>query len=133
MALVTRSTKASVETGSAQRAQNVLGVAGENIDIAAPCYIDSSTSKIFMADGTAANQKAVLAGFSARAALTGEPVTLYGAGVVFHYNDTGLTAGAKLYLATTPGRLDTATTTGDAVGVAQVCPDGKTIRVTRHI
>lgn len=133
MALVTRSTKASVEVGSAQRSPQVIGIAGEDIDMAAPCYIDTTTGKIYMADGTAANQKAVLAGFAVRQANTGEAVTLHGVGTVFHYTDTAGSYGAKLYIAATKGRLDTAATTGDAVGVAQVMPDGKTIRVTRNI
>ncbi len=133
MALVTRSSKASVEVGSAQRSPQVIGIAGEDIDMAAPCYIDTTTGKIYMADGTAANQKAVLAGFAVRQANTGEAVTLHGVGTVFHYQDTAGSYGAKLYIAATKGRLDTAATTGDAVGVAQVMPDGKTIRVTRNV
>jgi hypothetical protein len=132
MALVTISTKASVEIGSAQRSPQVIGIAGENILMAAPCYIETDGT-IKMADGTAANAKAVIAGFAVRAANTGEPVTLHGVGTVFHYSDTDLTAGAKLYIGATAGRLDTAATTGDAVGVAQVMPDKRTIRVTRAI
>lgn len=133
MALVTKSARASVETGSAQRSPQVVGIAGENIGLAAPCYIDNTTGKIFQADGTAANQKALIAGFAVRQANTNEAVTLHGVGTMFHYSDTVLTYGAKLYVAATAGALDTAATTGDAVGIAQVMPDGKTIRVTRNI
>ena len=132
MSLVTRSTNASPEVGSIQRAPQVIGIAGENLFVAAPCYVDTDGT-IKLADGTAANAKTKVAGFASRPANAGEAVTLYGVGAIFHYSDTDLTPGAIYYLATTAGRLDTATTTGDAVGVAQVMPDKRTIRVTRAI
>ena len=133
MALVTRATTPSVETGSAQRAPQVLGIALSDIDAGAPCYIDGSTAKIAMCNATAANALAIPAGVAARSALAGEPVTLYGAGSIWHYSDADLTAGAILYIGATAGRLDTAATTGDAVGYAQVMPDKRTIRITRHV
>lgn len=133
MALVTRSANASVETGSAQRAPQVLGIALSAIDAGAPCYIDGTTGQIAMCNATAANALAVVAGVAARAANAGEPVTLYGVGSIWHYSDADLTAGAILYVAATAGRLDTAATTGDAVGIAQVLPDKRTIRITRNV
>lgn len=132
MALVTKSTRASVETGSAQRAPQVIGIAGADIALAAACYI-VSTGKIEMTDGTAADVKAKFAGFAARDAKAGEPVTLYGLGSIWHYLDVAATPGTIYYIAATAGRLDTAASTGDSVGVVQVMPDGKTIRVTRNI
>lgn len=128
MSLVTRSAAASPETGSIMRSLQIIGIANAAIDIAAPCYI-MSTGKIAMADGTAATAPAVVVGFAVRQANAGEPVTLHGKGSIFHYSDTDLTPGAVLYLAATAGRLDTAATTGDAVGVAFVMPDKRTIMV----
>lgn len=128
MSLVARSTSASPETGSIMRTPQIIGIANADIDIAAPCYI-MSTGKIAMANGTAADALARVVGFSVRKALAGEPVTLHGEGSIFHYSDTDLTPGAVLYLGATAGRLDTAATTGDAVGVAFVMPDKKTIMV----
>jgi hypothetical protein len=43
---------------------------------------------------------------------------VFGKGTRFNYA-TGLTPGDKYYIGATAGRLDTATTTGDSVGVAQ--------------
>jgi len=57
-------------------------------------------------------------GFTPRAVKAGQPVTVFGKGARFSYG-TGLTPGDKYYIGATAGRLDTATTTGDAVGVAQ--------------
>jgi hypothetical protein len=132
MALVAISAKASPEVGSIQRSPQVIGEAGENILLGAPCYMHTD-GKIFMADGTAANAKTKVVGFAVRQANSGEPVTLHGVGSVFYYADAAQTPAAILYLGTTAGRLDTATTTGDSVGVAQVLADGRSIRVTRAI
>jgi hypothetical protein len=132
MALLTISSKASAEVGSIQRSAQFIGTAGEDIALAAPCYM-ASDGTIKQADGTAANVKAVLLGFAVRQANSGEPVTLHGQGSIFYYTDSAQTPGVKLYIGATAGRLDTATTTGDAVGVAQVLADGKSIRVTRSI
>lgn len=106
-------------------------IAGEDIDAAAPCYIAAADGKVYMFDATAANEKARLAGFCPRAAKAGQPVTLFGAGARFSYG-SGLTPGSILYGAATKGRLDTAATVGDAVGIAQVIT-ATDIRVTRNI
>ncbi|MFZ6029959.1 MAG: hypothetical protein ACOYYS_19775 [Chloroflexota bacterium] len=119
MALITRSSSASLDTNSVLYAPQIPDlVAGENIDIAAPCYIKSTDGKVYMSNGTAANEAAECAGFSARAAKSGQPITLVGKGARFKYG-SGLTPGDKCYIGATAGRLDTAATTGDAVGVAQ--------------
>lgn len=135
MSLVTRSTTAHLSAGDAMLAQQGSGdfEAGEALDAIAPCYI-ATTGKIYMGDGTAANVKTVIRGWTPKAyALGAKNVTLHvGSGIRYQYG-TGLTPGAILYLAATKGRLDTAATTGDAVGVAQVEPDGVSIRTTRLI
>lgn len=116
------SSTGTVETRSAQHANQIpasLGlVAGEALDPLAPCYIKASDNKVYMSNGTAANEAAELDGWTGKSYAAGEPVTLWGRGVIFEYG-TGLTPGATYYIGTTKGRLDTATTTGDAVGVAR--------------
>lgn len=132
MALVTRSSDASVDATTAQLAAQITGlIAGEDIDKCAPCYIKAADGLVYMFDGTAANEKARLAGFCPRAAKSGQPVTLFGAGTRMHYG-SALTPGAILYGAATKGRLDDAATVGDAVGIAQVIT-ATDIRVTRNI
>lgn len=131
MALVTRDADASIDASTAMVAPQITGlIAGANLDVAAPCYIDSDGT-VKMCDATSADSKAVLAGFTPRAVKSGQPVTLYAAGARFRYG-AGLTPGAILYLGATAGRLDDAPTTGDAAGVAQVITPTD-IRVTANI
>lgn len=119
MALLTRSTKASADMNSIMYAPQIPDlVAGEDLDMAAPCYIKSSDGKVYMSNGTAANEAAEIVGFTPRETKSGQPVTLLGKGARFRYG-SGLTPGDKYYIGATAGRLDTAATTGDAVGVAQ--------------
>jgi len=120
MALVTVSSKASMDASSALFAPQITGlIAGEDLLIAAPCYIKTSDGKVYMSNGTAANEAAEVVGFTPRAAKAGQAITLFGKGARFQYG-ASLTIGDKLYIGATAGRLDTATTTGDAVGVAQI-------------
>lgn len=119
MALITRASTASMDVSTAMYAPQITGlVAGEALDVAAPCYIKSSDGLVYMSNGTSANEAAEIVGFTPRAVKVGQPVTLFGKGTRFSYG-TGLTPGDKYYIGTTAGRLDTATTTGDSVGVAQ--------------
>lgn len=120
MSLVTRTSDAGIDASTAMYAPQLTGlIAGEDLDIAAPCYIKSSDGKIYMSNGTAATEPAEVVGFTPRNVKAGQPVTLFGKGARFKYG-SGLTPGDKFYIAATAGRLDTAATTGDAVGVAQV-------------
>lgn len=134
MALITRRTGVTVETISGATASKIpasLGlVAGEALDAAAPCYIKAADGKVYMSNGTAADEAAELDGFTGKSYVAGEPVTLFGRGTIFHYAASGLTIGAPLYIGATAGRLDTSTTTGDAVGVARTI-NATHIRVTR--
>lgn len=119
MALVTRSSDASIDVSTAQFAPQITGLyAGEDLDAAAPCYIKSD-GKVWMSNGTAANAAAAVDGFTPRAVKSGQPVTIFGEGARFHYGSS-LTPGATLYVGATAGRLDTAATTGDASGVVKV-------------
>ena len=119
MALVTRGSDAGIDMSSALYAPQIPDLyAGEDLDIAAPCYIKTSDGMVYMSDGTAANEAAEVVGFTARAVKAGQPATLFGKGTRFRYGSS-LNPGDKFYIAATAGRLDTAATTGDAVGVAQ--------------
>jgi len=138
MALVTVSAVAGIDASSAMFAPQISDglVAGADLGGTAQavtaCYIKGSDGKVYPCDGTAAAEAANLAGFAARYTKSGEPVTLFGIGTKFEYS-TGMTPGAKLYLAVgTSGRLDTAATTGDAVGVAQAVT-ATMIRITRAV
>lgn len=120
MALVTRASTASMDASTGMFAEQVTGLrAGEALDVAAPCYIKSSDGLVYMSNATGANEAAEVVGFTPRAAASGEAITLFGRGARFSYG-TGLTPGNFLYVGATAGRLDTASTTGDAFGVAEV-------------
>lgn len=120
MALITRAADAGMDVSTAQFAPQITGLyAGEDLDVAAPCYIKSSDGKVYMSNGTADNEAAEVVGFTPRAAKSGQPVTLFGRGTRFKYGSS-LTPGDILYVGATAGRLDTAPTAGDGIGVAQV-------------
>ncbi|MBC8076960.1 MAG: hypothetical protein H7Y32_12860 [Chloroflexales bacterium] len=131
MALITKATDGSVDAATAmfapQRSDGLL--AGEALDALAPCYIKASDGKVYMSNGTAADEAAEFDGFTPRAYSAAEAVTLFGIGTRMRYA-TGLTPGATYFIAATAGRLDTAATTGDAVGVARSI-NATTIRITR--
>lgn len=133
MALVTQATAITVETRTAQHANQIpasLGlIAGEALLAAAPCYIKASDGKVYMSNGAAATEPAELDGFTGKSYAIGEPVSLWGRGVIFEYG-TAMTIGAPLFIGATAGRLDTAATTGDAVGVARTI-SATHIRITR--
>ena len=133
MALVTIATDASVDASTTMFAPQVTGlIAGENLLACAPCYIKTSDGKVYMSNGTALNEAAEFVGFCPRAALAGQPVTLFGFGARMRYAASGLNPGDILYIGATAGRLDTAPTTGDTVagGTAQVI-SATDIRVIR--
>lgn len=133
MALVTRLAAASMDASTGMYAPQITGLlAGEDLDVAAPCYLKTSDGKIYMSNGTAATEPAEFAGFTPRAVKSGQPVTLFALGARFRYAAFSGQAGDKLYIGATAGRLDTAATTGDAVGVARVLNDSD-IQVTRVI
>lgn len=117
MALITQ---VSPSLDASQAYQSLAGkLAGEALLACAPCYIKTSDGLIYMSNGTSANEAAEVVGFTARAVGIGQPVTLYGPGTRFRYG-SGLTDGNVLYLGATAGRLDSASTTGDAFGYAMV-------------
>jgi hypothetical protein len=120
MALLTRSTRASMDATTGMFAQQLTGlVCGEDIDVAAPLYIKSSDGKLYMSNGTAANEAAEFVGMSPRAASAGQPLAVFALGARFKYSDGGLTPGDKYFIGATAGRLDTAATTGGDVAIAR--------------
>lgn len=123
MALQAIDSNASVDASTAAVAPQISGlVAGEALFAGAIVRISTADGKVYLANGTAADANAVIAGVVPRAAGLGQPVTIYGIGARFRYS-SGLTPGNKLFLGTTAGRADTAATTGDAVGVFRVITD----------
>ncbi len=120
MALQTKDAAASMDTSTGMFAPQITGnlYAGEALAVAAPCYIKASDGKVYMSNGTAANEAATFFGFVARACAIGEPVTLFGVGARFRYG-SGMTPGQKLFVAATPGALDTAATIGGLVAIAR--------------
>lgn len=132
MAAVAKSAKASFDASTGMIGAQLTGlIAGEDIPSAVmPCQIKAD-GKVWKASGAAADANAVIAGWSTRKAKAGQPITLWGAPSVAKYADGTLTPGAKLYLGAA-GALDTAATTGDAVGIAQAIDDSN-IRLTRLI
>lgn len=130
MSLVTRASTASMDASTGMFAPQITGlIAGADLDVAAPCYIKSSDGKVYMSNGTAANEAAEFVGFTPRAVKSGQPVTLFGAGARFSYGSS-LTPGDVYYIGATAGRIDTAATTGDTTGVA-VAVTSTDIVVTR--
>lgn len=121
MALVARDdANASLDASTGMFAAQITGLfAGEDLDPAAPCWIDDDDGRVYMSNGTAAGEAAGFVGFTPRAAQAGQPVTLFSVGARFHYSAAGLTPGQKLYIAATAGRLDDAPTTGGQFAVAR--------------
>lgn len=133
MALVTPVAVPSMDTSTGAIAAQITGLtAGEDLLAVAPCYIKTSDGLVYMSNGTAATEPAEFAGFTPRATKSGQPVTLFSDGACFRYAAFTGQAGDKLYIGATAGRLDTAATTGDAVGVARVL-DAERIQCTRII
>lgn len=118
-----------MDATNGMRGQIVAGdlYAGEALDPVAPCYIKDD-GLVYMSNGTGANAAAAVDGVTPCSYAIGEAVTLHNFGR-YRYG-TGLTPGATYYVGATKGRLDTAATTGDAVGCARAI-NATDIRFTR--
>lgn len=131
MASVTKDPNASVDVSTAMFAAQITGlIAGENIAVCAPCYIKAADGKVYQSNGTAANEAAKFDGFAPRAALAGQPITLYGIGTRMRYGN-GLVIGADYFVDTVAGGLSDAATTGGTTAIARAI-DTTDIRVTRN-
>ena len=84
-----------------------------------------------MSNAAAATAPGQFLGVAARAALAGEPVTLFGEGAQFQWSSAGaLTPGSPYFVGGTDGTIDDTTTLGDTLG-SFVAIDDKVLRVTR--
>jgi len=129
MALVTKASTISFDANSIGNGNRISGlIAGEAIAVGDLCRVHSDGTAM-LTNATALNATAQVWGIAATAAAAGQPVTLLGEGVRIRYA-SGLTPAATLYAGATAGRLDTAATTGDAVGVA-VCLSATEIIIIR--
>lgn len=132
MTLITRSTKAGPDPVSLLYCPQIPDlIAGEDLDVAAPCYIKTSDGKAYMSNGTAVNEAAEFVGFTARAAKAGQPITLVSLGARFQYGSS-LSPGAVYYIGATAGRLDSAATVGDTQGTAMAINSTDIIVIRAH-
>ncbi len=129
MPALAKSGTPSLSTTLPCAAHKITGLlAGEDIAAGDACYIKSD-GKVWRSSGAAANAAAVVDGFAAIAAKSGEAVTLV-FDVNMHYA-AGMTPGTPYYLSgTTAGGLDTAASTGGTVPVARAI-DATRLRVKR--
>ena len=110
------SSNPSIDAGSAVIVPPVVTTAAEDIDALAPCGLDSSGEAI-QSNGTLADAAGQFIGVAARAALTGQPVSLFGEGAQFEWTDLGtLVPGAPYFVGGDDGSIDDTATTGDTLG-----------------
>lgn len=109
MALVTRASDASPDTSNALVTAQVAGlIAGEDIDVGAPCYIKGDDGKVYMSyvdEEDIETEAANIHGWSFQSCKAGAAVTLAQPGVRYRYAASGLTPGQPLYLGSEPGTL----------------------------
>jgi len=112
---------AHFDTSTGLFAPQITGnmTAGANIDPASPCYIKAADGKVYMSDGTAANEAAKVDGWAGKAYKAGQSVTLLGVGIRLRYSAGTLTPGQNLFLGAAPGTLADAATTGGTVIIAR--------------
>lgn len=103
-------------------------IAGEDIAAGDVCYI-AAAGTVLRSNGTSDNAAAVADGIAARESASGEAVTLF-TNIEMHYG-SGLTPGARYYVAATAGALDDAASTGGTVAVAKAV-DATWIRFTAN-
>jgi hypothetical protein len=115
MAALTRVGTPSTATLNPSPSQQHTLPASTDLSAGDMVYIKSDGT-FAKADGTAADAKALPFGMAVRSAKSGQPVTARH-GCQFRYG-SGLTPGARYYVDTTAGGLNTAATTGGTVPVA---------------
>lgn len=126
MALVVAS-NTGFDAINAQRATKIDGLfADAAIPAGVACIIQADGS-VVASNGTAATAAAAVAGINARAALDGEPVTLFNQpGLIWQWTDVAgtLTPGALYFIAASAtGEIDDTATTGDTVGAYMAVSD----------
>lgn len=129
MALIDRIARAYPDGNSAMKAPQITKNCGEDIEECAPVFIGADNN-FYMSNGAAADKAAHVDGFSPTKAKAGEALTIYGPGLIMKYSAGALVPGDDYFVGATKGRLDSAPTVGDAVGVARAI-DTDHLRVTR--
>ena len=127
MAEVDKGTVPSLCTPAPSFEHQITGfLCAEDIAAGDACYVDKDNEMIMLADGSAADEEAVVWGFAPRPAKAGQALTLF-KGVNFNYSavadgtDDLLAIGTKLYLSgTVPGGLADAASTGGTEWIAIV-------------
>jgi hypothetical protein len=126
MAVIAKSGTPSLSSVLPGQDKTISGLlAGEAIAAGDACYINAD-GKVYKSTGAAANAAAKVDGFAAREAGINEAVTLV-FDVNFRYG-SGMTPGARIYLAATAGLIDGAATTGGTAPIGFVV-DATRIRV----
>lgn len=115
MAVVSKSGTPSLATLTPPNNTQFKAIAAADLAAGDMVYINSS-GKFAKADGTADDALAKAVGMIGIAAKSGQAATALHS-VVFRYG-SGLTPGARYYVATTAGALDSGATTGGTVPVA---------------
>jgi hypothetical protein len=133
MANIAQDATASLDGSTGMFAPQVTGnlYAGEVLNACAPCYIKASDGKVYMSNGTAANEAAKFDGFAPRKYQIGEPVALYGVGARLKYAAGTLVIGTDYYVGTVAGQLSDVATTGGVRAIARAITTSD-IRVTKN-
>lgn len=124
---------AGLDTSQGMTAPHLAGdvIAGAALDPVSPCYIKGADGKVYMSNGTAANEAAKFDGFTAKAYKLGQAVTLFGVGARFRYSAGTLVPGTDLFVGTADGVLADAATTGGVRAIARAI-NSTDIRVTKN-
>lgn len=120
MALITKATSPvpSLSSLTPPQGDQFQLTAGEAIAAGDLCYI-ASDGTAMRSNGTTLNAAAAkCVGFAAKAAASGNPITLFRNQRMSYA--AGMTPGALLYVGATAGRIDTAATTGGTAPIGFV-------------
>ena len=112
---IAKSGTPSLATLTPPAANQIKALAAADLAAGDLVYLNSS-GNLALADGTAADAKALAVGMVGKAAKSGQPATAF-FGVQFRYG-SGLTPGARYYASATPGAIYDVATTGGTVAVA---------------
>jgi hypothetical protein len=113
MANITRSPRASVDTTSAQFAQQHAGkILGEDVAAGQPMEMRTN-GQLYRFVGTTG---AVFFGIAPRSGRTGQPMTAYGLSVQFRASEVALTIGKTYFLSDTVGEIADTAGTKDSTG-----------------
>lgn len=125
--LIVRDTAGVGRRGAYDAPMTAGYVAGEALDAAAPCFVDSS-GLVRMCNRTAHKETdsgaTLYVGFTDRSVAVNQPVTLFGRGTEIHYAAATMTPGGYIFVADTDGRI-----TQDEITVTVSVDGGGTTKV----